>query len=675
MLRLNTRGGTELSANRLGCERLLLSLLSCLLGHGVLEAELSFKPGAQEILLPLGQGEFQLAHVDGDARVDILVALPGRINAYLNDGSGVFSESVEVLSLDGGFELDGLDFDQDGDTDLWISYSDGRVLLFENEGDHGFVPREAAAIRSGPIAIGDVDADGDVDVVVAINNPVSLPVNVPGAGYQLWINDGDGSFEQGPFLSTGPGQVRAAQLGDLDGDLDLDLLSIYEGEGALVWSNDGEGNFEALGEWLPEPDGGDFSSVLLGDFDNDTDLDLMASHSGGQNLFWSNPGDGAFAGESEIIGSYQPLNRAGDLDNDLDTDLVSSGAGCDECPNVWLSSDGTLQTSDIRIFDENSMLHQLELADVDGDGDLDVIALLDIIEAPAGRTVVSTWLNGLIDLSQEPSGLLGIPDQTLAFVIRQRLGLPLDLAVVPDFSGFNQLRITRDEFGESFSPIQNLAGLESANELEVLELESVLDLESVDGVLDLSFLESLSNLKVLRLTGNGITKLLFPESWTELQELHLDHNALTDLSFVEEWERLQVLSLGGNQLPSFELDRTLPSLRELDISANPLNAARIPSTVSVLRPTTDVLKNSGTLILGGHEIRPLPPTLGGSRSFEFSGDAGVYAIRRSVDLRNWEIFRELTIEPGSTSPVVVVDEDLGLGPAVFYSVIRAGSLP
>merc|ERR1711916_17508 len=89
MLRLNTRGGTELSANRLGCERLLLSLLSCLLGHGVLEAELSFKPGAQEILLPLGQGEFQLAHVNGDARVDILVALPGRINAYLNDGSGV----------------------------------------------------------------------------------------------------------------------------------------------------------------------------------------------------------------------------------------------------------------------------------------------------------------------------------------------------------------------------------------------------------------------------------------------------------------------------------------------------------------------------------------------------------------------------------------------------------
>lgn len=51
------------------------------------------------------------------------------------------------------------------------------------------------------------------------------------------------------------------------------------------------------------------------------------------------------------------------------------------------------------------------------------------------------WLNDFIDLSLEPGRVGAIADPTLEFVIRERLGLPADLAVTPDYSEFKGLVI------------------------------------------------------------------------------------------------------------------------------------------------------------------------------------------------------------------------------------------
>jgi len=231
------------------------------------------------------------------------------------------------------------DFDGDGDLDAWAS--DGSSFrIWRHRGAAEFVPEAPfgsietfgkiyqESFNRQPTALGDVDADGDLDAV-------------PFSG-DLWLNDGQGNFSRSDynFRRTSSEQTAAqvlesygeaggtfafyywqAALGDLDGDGDLDVLTLD----GLVWLNDGSGEFTLRGPRFEHGDLMQRGGMTLGDLDGDGDLDAFVVGGVQSGTFiWRNDGNGGLtpgdwiAGATSYFGAEASL---GDLDGDGDLDL------------------------------------------------------------------------------------------------------------------------------------------------------------------------------------------------------------------------------------------------------------------------------------------------------------------------------------------------------------------
>lgn len=227
------------------------------------------------------------------------------------------------------------DFDLDGNLDFYLARFNNENLLFKNNGNGTFSNVTSTAgvgdVRDSERAVWvDYDNDGDPDLYV---------VNL----YQeniLFKNNGDNTFTEasGPAGIGSAGLGRHATWGDYDNDGDSDLFVANIGANVL-YSNDGDGTFTRITGSVVEQTTASWVSWMAGwsDFNLDGDADLFVasgaeSSAGERRSLFANNGDGTFTDVSAApftVSDSTSGSAWGDYDNDGDEDLYLLNYGPD----------------------------------------------------------------------------------------------------------------------------------------------------------------------------------------------------------------------------------------------------------------------------------------------------------------------------------------------------------
>lgn len=308
--------------------------------------------------------------IDGDSDADVLVCYDGVfLAAMVNDGTGNFDVGLAFESEFGATNVRMADLDSDLDLDCLLSGN--RILL--NDGQGNFSLAHTLYTGAGVTAIGDVDGDSDLDFVtlpsagygfllVKNRGDTSFEAGIP---YQA-LNDYQGSNND----------LRDMDQGDVDGDGDLDLVVIDEGSSndwVTILKNSGGGEFTVGSSLVYDRVG----AVTLADFDSDSDLDIAFTlfHFSGQAPQMAislNNGDGTFAAANAYdVGEDPQFLEHGDIDGDHDLDLLVVNR-TDRNISVMLNNgDGTfVEDSTVSNFGGRD---SCRLGDFDGDMDLDLV--------------------------------------------------------------------------------------------------------------------------------------------------------------------------------------------------------------------------------------------------------------------------------------------------------------
>jgi hypothetical protein len=305
---------------------------------------------------------------DGDGDIDIAVTSNlGVVSVLLNNGDGTFASAANyALGQSWPIGLYGADLDGDGDIDLATAHNEpgtSHLVILKNNGSGVFslFATYTPAVLGQDVCGGDLDADGDIDLIMGDSwgtNPCVL----------VMLNNGNGSFT-GPYAFSTGLHTRGLQARDLDNDGDIDIAVADNGPSISVLMNDGNANFPVLANY---PIGDNPSGLYINDLNDDGFADIAAASYSGDNVkVILNNGDGTFGGAlSYATGSNTRKIHGGDFDGDGDIDLTVSINGADTVSVILNNGDGTF--GNLGKYEVEQTPWGIQAADFDLDGDIDI---------------------------------------------------------------------------------------------------------------------------------------------------------------------------------------------------------------------------------------------------------------------------------------------------------------
>ena len=312
------------------------------------------------------------ADLDNDGTLDLVQvrSIGGGYNCYLefllNNGTGGFTRLATTAPLGTllGFEVTAGDVDNDGDQDLVVSGQNGGsgpgMVLFRNAGNATF----GAAIPilpgvTGATELGDMDGDGDLDILTTSAYAAAV-----------YRNDGTGGFSSFYQLA---GSFGISALADVDLDGDLDGVVVDLNRSLLVALNDGTGQLSFQPAITTLPYGDDPYALRIADVNGDGKLDalvLAENSTGGAAKIYAclGTGTGSFAAPSTFVTSnFSTKLMVGDVDGDGFLDVLTAGPVVSLHRNNGAGNFSAYSTLAVNVDNPKA----IAIGDWDNDADLD----------------------------------------------------------------------------------------------------------------------------------------------------------------------------------------------------------------------------------------------------------------------------------------------------------------
>jgi surface protein len=327
----------------------------------------------------LGAQSVYAADMDGDGDMDIISASynDDTIAWYENNGAAdpSFTADDIATSANGARSVFAADMDGDGDMDI-VSAStiDNTIAWYENNGaaDPSFTAADIATNADGAYSVfaADMDGDGDMDIVSASSDDHTI------AWYE---NNGaaDPSWTKAVIATNADG-ATSVYAADMDGDGDMDIVSASYNDNTIAWyENNGatDPSFTAA-DIATSADGA--NSVFAADMDGDGDMDILSASQNDDTIAWyENNGAADPSWSPSDIATDKDVARsvfAADIDGDGDMDIISASYNDDTI--AWYENNGATDPSftaaDIATSADGA--NSVFAADMDGDGDMDIVS-------------------------------------------------------------------------------------------------------------------------------------------------------------------------------------------------------------------------------------------------------------------------------------------------------------
>jgi hypothetical protein len=365
-----------------------------------------------------------------------------RTTSYQNSGTATFGapKYPAAANLSASCAMAG-DIDGDGDADLVTSStSEGKIYWYKNTnnsyGNQIIVNHNAASAKE--VALADIDGDGNLDIV-----SISGPSTSGYSDKISWYRNLDGLGTFGPQINIAIDAYDSPDglaVYDVDADGDTDIVTALDnwpttGDRIVWYSNNGSGSFSTEQVIAAGPNG--VTALRNVDLDSDGDMDLVCASRLDNTVCWFSNlnGSGSFGPRQVITSTALSVADVAiaDLDSDGDKDVayVSNGSADDLLwqPNLGAGTFGVAQTINSNIDSNGAM--SLAAADVDSDGDMDIVV---------GEATKLTWSENLYGIANfEPPKIISAAVSTVTSTQLSDADNDGDLDILLTSSGNNKV--------------------------------------------------------------------------------------------------------------------------------------------------------------------------------------------------------------------------------------------
>ncbi|MFY0630962.1 MAG: VCBS repeat-containing protein [Flavobacteriaceae bacterium] len=340
-------------------------------------------------------GGVSFTDFDGDGWDDITYSSDETQQVYFFKNNGGTFSQVSFTGINQSYktkQVVWVDFDNDGDKDLFVTSISDPNILYLNEGSMSFKDITSTSglftenLATYGASFSDIDNDGDLDVFISNRGDTADHRNY------LYRND-NGIFID---ISSSAGIVSVGELSfcaaffdyDNDGDQDIYVANDKFDKMNRLYKNNGDNTFDDVSVASGTGVSIDAMSTTIEDYNNDGWLDIYVTNTASGNYLFKNNGDGTFTDQATTSGTSFNSFAWGavffDADNDSNLDLYVSGSLDGSVPSLISSAfyqsngDGTFTIpTNIGFNSENRRSFSNAIGDYNNDGLADIIVMND----------------------------------------------------------------------------------------------------------------------------------------------------------------------------------------------------------------------------------------------------------------------------------------------------------